>query len=46
MLLYDPQGIAEHAIEPIRWTAREFVLVHSLLGRSRHVPLGRWALPD
>lgn len=45
-LLYDPRGIAAHTIEPIRWTVREFVLVHSLLGRSRHVPLGRWALRD
>lgn len=33
------QGIA-----PIGWTARDFVLVHSHLGRTRHDSLGRWAL--
>lgn len=43
-LLYDTCGIEEHAIEPIRWTVREFVLVHSLLGQGRHIPLGRWRL--
>lgn len=43
-LLYDDHCVPEHAIEPIRWTAREFVLVHSLLGRTRHIPLARWQL--
>ena len=43
-LLRDDRCVAEHAIEPIGWTAREFVLVHSLLGRSRHVTLARWPL--
>lgn len=43
-LLYDDALIPEHAIEPIDWTAGEFVLVHSLLGRTRHVVLDRWAL--
>lgn len=47
-LLYDDRGIEAHAIEPVRWTVKEFVLVHSVLGRSRHIPLGRWPLraPD
>jgi 2'-5' RNA ligase len=40
-LLYD-RFVPERAIEPIVWTAHEFVLVHSLLGRSRHTPLARW----
>jgi len=43
-LLYDRQSIAERAIKPIRWTVREFVLVHSLQGQTRHVVLGRWPL--
>ena len=43
-LLYDDRCVEEHAIETIAWTAWEFVLVHSLLGRSRHVPLARWPL--
>jgi RNA 2',3'-cyclic 3'-phosphodiesterase len=41
-LMYDDQGIAEQAVEPVRWTARDFVLVHSLLGQTRHIHLGRW----
>lgn len=32
------------AVEPIRWTAREFTLVHSLVGQTRHVPIARFAL--
>jgi 2'-5' RNA ligase len=32
------------AIEAVSWNVREFVLLHSLLGRTRHLPLGRWAL--
>jgi RNA 2',3'-cyclic 3'-phosphodiesterase len=43
-LLYDDLGVAPQAIEPIRWTAREFVLVHSELGRTRHHAVGRWPL--
>lgn len=43
-LLYDDVIIAEHAIDPVSWTAGEFVLVHSLLGRTKHVILERWAL--
>ena len=43
-LLYDDRGVAEEAIEPIVWTVREFVLVHSLVGETLHVPLARWPL--
>ncbi|HEX4183981.1 MAG TPA: 2'-5' RNA ligase family protein [Caulobacteraceae bacterium] len=43
-LLYDHQRIEHQAIEPFRWTVREFVLVHSLIGRTRHIILGRWPL--
>lgn len=45
-LLYDERGIEEHMIEPVSWTVREFVLVHSLRGQSKYIPLGRWPLRD
>jgi len=45
-LLYDEQHVREQAIDPIRWTVREFVLVHSLVGRGRHETLARWPLTD
>jgi 2'-5' RNA ligase len=40
----DARPFEEQSIEPIGWTVREFVLVHSLVGRRRHVHLGRWRL--
>lgn len=43
-LLYDDHGVTEQVVETISWTAHEFVLVHSLLGQSVHVPLARWPL--
>lgn len=43
-LLYDTKAIAHEAVHPVSWRVREFVLVHSLLGQTRHVPIGRWAL--
>jgi 2'-5' RNA ligase len=43
-LLYDDHAVPEQAVETVAWTAQEFVLVHSLLGEHRHVPLARWAL--
>jgi RNA 2',3'-cyclic 3'-phosphodiesterase len=44
-LLYDGRQVAEQAIEPVAWMAREFVLVRSLLGLSQYELLGRWPLP-
>lgn len=43
-LAYDVRMIAPHDVAPIAWRAREFVLVHSLLGKTQHVTLGRWTL--
>jgi 2'-5' RNA ligase len=43
-LLYDDIRVEERAVAPIRWTVREFILVHSLLGQTRHIPLARWTL--
>jgi 2'-5' RNA ligase len=43
-LAYGDGEIRDLAVDPIGWTVREFVLVHSLLGRTRHIPLARWPL--
>lgn len=44
-LLYDEKTVPERELaEPLRWTVREFVLVHSLVGEGRHEYLGRWPL--
>jgi 2'-5' RNA ligase len=40
-LLYDVRRVEEQPIEPVSWTVREFVLVHSLNG---HNHLARWPL--
>lgn len=39
--------LAATAIDPIRWPAREFVLMHSEPGRQRrYLELGRWSLAN
>lgn len=43
-LQYDDRLVDEHAIEPVRWTVNEFVLVHSLIGKHEHRHLARWPL--
>jgi 2'-5' RNA ligase len=43
-LLRDQHQIAEQEIEPIEWTVREIVLVHSLLGRTTHRHVARLPL--
>ena len=43
-ILYDLSKVCRQVVEEIGWTATEFVLVRSLRGQSRHVPLGRWPL--
>lgn len=43
-LLYDKHEVSERTIEPVRWTAREFVLVDSRVGKMQHVQLARWPL--
>nr|WKF55557.1 RNA 2',3'-cyclic phosphodiesterase [Paraburkholderia busanensis] len=43
-LAYGMPWVATRPIEPVSWNVREFVLMHSLLGRTRHVPLARWRL--
>lgn len=43
-LAYDTAVVADHAVPPVGWTVREFVLVHSLIGQTRHIVLARWPL--
>jgi 2'-5' RNA ligase len=43
-LSYRGRTIVEHPIEPIRWTAREFVLINSHVGETYHEVVGRWPL--
>ena len=43
-LMYDDQTVNEQAIEPINWSAHYFVLVHSLIGQTKHIHLGRWPI--
>lgn len=43
-LLRDGHRLPEQVIEPIEWTVREVVLVHSQLGRTTHRHIARWTL--
>jgi 2'-5' RNA ligase len=36
--------VPRQAIEPIGWTAREFLLIRCVIGEAEHVELGRWTL--
>ncbi|WEX08187.1 2'-5' RNA ligase family protein [Chelativorans sp. AA-79] len=44
MTLFYGEGVPAQAIEPIRFTARDFALVHSKLWLSEYDVLGRWPL--
>jgi len=44
-LLYGETRIDPRAIEPVAWTVREFLLIHSWLGETRYDVAGRWSLP-
>jgi 2'-5' RNA ligase len=43
-LAYGMPWAAECPVESACWNVREFALIHSLLGRTRHVALARWPL--
>lgn len=43
-LTYDKLRVKPHVIEPINWLVRDFVLIHSELGKTTHNHLGRWQL--
>jgi len=41
-LVYDRRFIAEHPIVPVRWAAREFVLIRSHIGTGMYDTLRSW----
>jgi 2'-5' RNA ligase len=41
-LQYVNEPVAEEVVSPISWTVSDFVVIHSLLGRSEHRTLRRW----
>ncbi|CAB3698871.1 2'-5' RNA ligase family protein [Paraburkholderia rhynchosiae] len=43
-LAYGLPWAAARPVEPICWNVRGFALIHSLLGRTRHIVLARWPL--
>lgn len=43
-LIYRPGMPFSAPVPPIAWEAAELVLIHSLLGETRHQELGRWPL--
>ncbi|MBS0276000.1 MAG: 2'-5' RNA ligase family protein [Proteobacteria bacterium] len=43
-LTYDPVRAKPHPIAPVSWRVRDFVLIHSELGKTTHNHLGRWPL--
>lgn len=43
-LVYDKVCVKPLTSAPVSWTVREFVLVHSVLGKTKHHHLGRWTL--
>jgi 2'-5' RNA ligase len=43
-LLYDEKLVAASDVPLLRWTVRDFVLIRSVHGESRHEHLGRWPL--
>jgi 2'-5' RNA ligase len=43
-LFYGPQPVPVQAIEPIRFVAKDFTLMHSRLGLAQHEVINRWSL--
>lgn len=42
-LLYGDRIAAERPVEPVRWAARELLLIHSEIRRTTYNILGRWS---
>lgn len=45
-LLHDGYRVPEQRIEPIEWTVRELVLMHSVIGGASPRHLARWSLGE
>lgn len=43
-LFYGAPVMASETVAAVKWTATDFVLIHSIFGEGRHVRLGRWPL--
>ena len=43
-LLYTDTFVEKQPVEPVRWTAREFVLIHSFVRSGRHEIEAHWPL--
>lgn len=43
-LSYKGRTMTEHAVAPIRWAVKEFVLINSHVGDTYHEVMGRWPL--
>jgi 2'-5' RNA ligase len=43
-VLRDRRRVMAQSIPPVRWRVREFALIHSLHGHTKHVRLARWPL--
>ena len=43
-LLRDAKRVPPIKLVPVSWTVRDVALVHSQLGKTTHIHLGRWAL--
>lgn len=45
-MIYADKAIVPQPIEPVRWTVRDFTLIHSERGLTKYNVLGRWPLHD
>jgi 2'-5' RNA ligase len=45
-LLYNNWRMFDETIDPISWQVEDFVLIHSHVGATKHVELGRWTLGE
>ncbi|HJR55596.1 MAG TPA: 2'-5' RNA ligase family protein [Rhizomicrobium sp.] len=43
-LLYDSRYVEARDVSPVEWSAKDYVLIRSFIGKSRYEMLGRWAL--
>ena len=44
-LLYDRKTVLPEKLDrPVSWSVREFLLIHSVYGKSEHNVVGRWPL--
>jgi len=41
-LMYDELRVSKEGVKPVSWVATELVMMHSLVGQSRYIPIARW----